>query len=75
MSSNILPEFHEMIRVSTSVVATFHAPSDISGIGSMHYECIHAIDTWRNGPGCYDCVFVNTDSSAEGMHGFDIACV
>ena len=30
-----LPEFHEQIRVFTSAVATFHAPSDISGIGGM----------------------------------------
>jgi hypothetical protein len=75
MSSNILPEFHKTIRVSTSAVTTFNAPSNISGIGGMHYEHIHAIDTWRNGPGRYDCIFVNTDSFAEGMRGFDIARV
>jgi hypothetical protein len=61
--------------VHTSAVATFYAPSDISGVGGMRYECIHAVDMWRNGPGRYDCVFVSTDSAAEGMHGFDIAHV
>jgi len=68
-------DFYEMIRVSTSAVATFHAPSDISGIGGMRYERIHAVDTWRHGPGRYDCIFVTTDSAAEGMRGLDIARV
>jgi hypothetical protein len=70
-----LPEFHEKICVFTSAVATFHAPSDISGIGGMRYERIHAVATWRKGPARYDCVFVNTDPSARGMRGFDIARV
>jgi hypothetical protein len=68
-------DFYEVIRVYTSAVATFYAPSDISGIGGMRYERIHAVDRWRNGPGRYDCVFVSTDSAAEGMRGFDIARV
>lgn len=72
-----LPEFHAKISVYTSAVATFYAPSDISGIGGMRCERIHAINAWRNGPGRYDCVFVNTDASAEleGMLGLDIARV
>jgi hypothetical protein len=74
-SSSDTPEFYGMIRVSTSAVATFYAPSDISGIGGMRYERIHAIDTWRHGPGRHDCVFVNTDSAAEGMRGLNIARV
>jgi hypothetical protein len=73
--SSDTPGFYEMIRVFTSAVATFYAPSDISGVGGMRSERIHAIDTWRHGPGCHDCVFVNTDSAAEGMHGLDIARV
>jgi hypothetical protein len=70
-----LPTFYEKITVFTSAVATFCAPSDISGIGGMRCEHIHAVDTWRNGPGRYDCIFVSTDPSAEGMRGFDIARV
>ena len=41
----------------------------------MRCERIHAINVWRNGPGRYDCVFVNTDPSADGMLGLDIARV
>jgi hypothetical protein len=72
-STTDLPKFHNKISVYTSAVATFYAPSDISGVGGMRCERIHAVDTWRNGPGRYDCIFVDTDSSAEGMRGFDIA--
>jgi hypothetical protein len=75
-SNNLnLPEFHGKICIFSSAVATFHAPSDISGIGGMRYEHIHAVATWRKGPAHYDCVFVNTDPSAKGMHGFDITRV
>ncbi|KAG2112306.1 uncharacterized protein F5147DRAFT_744582 [Suillus discolor] len=74
-SRSALPEIYEKITLYTSAVATFFAPSDLSGIGGMRYERIRAVDTWRNGPGRYDCVFVSTDSSADGMHGLDIARV
>ncbi|OAX31238.1 hypothetical protein K503DRAFT_654751, partial [Rhizopogon vinicolor AM-OR11-026] len=50
--------FYEKITLYTSAVATFYAPSDISGIGGMRYERIRAVYTWRNGPGRYDCVFI-----------------
>jgi hypothetical protein len=63
------------ISIYSSAVATFYAPSDISGIGGMRCERIHAIKSWRNGPGRYDCVFVNTDPSVDGMLGLDIARV
>jgi hypothetical protein len=70
-----LPKLYAKIHVHTSTVSTFYAPSDISGIGGMRCERIRAVDTWRRGPGQYDCVFVNTDSSANGMRGLDIARV
>ncbi|KAG1890562.1 uncharacterized protein F5891DRAFT_1131665 [Suillus fuscotomentosus] len=66
-SSGALPELYEKMTLYTSAIATFFAPSDVSGIGGMRYERICAVDTWRNGPGRYDCVF--------GMRGFDIAQV
>jgi hypothetical protein len=69
------PEFCTKISVYSSAVATFYAPSDVSGIGGMRCERIHAIDSWRNGPGRYDCIFVNTDPSMDGMLGLDIARV
>src|SRR5882762_6128445 len=45
-SSSDTPEFYETICVSTSAIATFYVPSDISGIGGMQYERIHTVDTW-----------------------------
>ncbi|KAG0703017.1 hypothetical protein DFH29DRAFT_982081 [Suillus ampliporus] len=74
-SSSALPELYEKITLYTSAIATFFTPSDVSGIGGMRYERIHAVDTWRNGPGQYDCVFISTDPTVEGMRGFDIAQV
>lgn len=70
-----VPTFYGKITVYGSAVATFHAPSDISGIGGMRREWIRAIKSWRKGPGRYDTIFVNTDPSAEGMRGLDIARV
>ena len=62
-TSSDLPDFHAKISVYSSAVATFYAPSDVSGVGGMRSERIHATNTWRNGPGRYDCIFVNIDSS------------
>jgi len=70
-----LPKFYSKITIYPSAVATFHAPSDISGIGGMHHKCICALKSWRNGAGRYDTIFVNTDSSVDGMRGLDVACV
>ena len=55
-----LPPFYDKITIYTSVVATFHAPNDLSGIGGMKHERIHAVNCWRNGPGHYDTLFINT---------------
>ena len=41
----------------------------------MCCEHIHAVKSWRKGPGRYDTIFVNTDPSMEGMQGLDIARV
>ena len=32
-----LPPFYEMITIHTSAIATFHAPSDLSGIDGMKH--------------------------------------
>ncbi|KAG2060462.1 hypothetical protein BDR06DRAFT_979331 [Suillus hirtellus] len=66
-SSSALPKLYEKMTLYTSAIATFFTPSDVSGISGMRYERIHAMDTWRNGPGQCDCVF--------GMCGFNIAQV
>ncbi|KAF9230397.1 hypothetical protein BU15DRAFT_16182, partial [Melanogaster broomeanus] len=60
------------IKVFNSAVATFVAPSDPSGIGSMRREHIHAVPSWRRGLARYDCVFVSTDDTQEGMLGMEV---
>jgi len=70
-----LPMFYGKIAIYSLAVATFHASSDISGISGMYHECIHAAKSWRNGPGYYDMIFVNTNSFMEGMSGLDVAHV
>ena len=70
-----LPFFDEPISVYPFAVATFYSPSDLCGTQGMCHECIRAVSSWRCGPRCYDCVFVNTDSNAEGMHDLDVARV
>ena len=39
---NQLPEFDNLITLYPSAVATYFAPRDLSGIGGMHSERIHA---------------------------------
>lgn len=70
-----LPTFYGKITVYPSAVATFYAPSDISGIGGMRRERIHAVKSWRKGAGRYDTIFFNADSSVEGMRGLNVARV
>jgi hypothetical protein len=76
-SASALPTFYNKITVYPSAVATFHAPSDISGIGGMRRERIRAKKLWRtrSASGRYDTIFVNTDPSIEGMRGLEIARV
>ncbi|KAG1743374.1 hypothetical protein EDD22DRAFT_958799 [Suillus occidentalis] len=69
------PRFEGKIQVFNSASSTFYAPSDRSGIGGMRREHIRACPIWRNEAPRYDCVFVNTDASVEGMGGMDIARV
>ena len=74
-SASALPNFYGKISVYPSAVSTFHAPSDISGIGGMRRERIRAVKSWRKGLGRYDTIFVNADSSIDGMRGLEIARV
>ena len=72
-SASALPTFYGKITVYPSAVATFHAPSDVSGVGGMRRERIRAVKSWRKGPGRYDTIFVNTGPSIEGMWGLEVA--
>lgn len=56
-------------------MAVFRAPSDLCGTGGMRRERIRAVPSWRQGPAHYDCAFVQTDPTADGMRSLDIARV
>ena len=72
VSLNACPVFLGMVSVFSSAKATYFAPSDDSGIGGMHWEHIHAVPSWRNGPPRYDCAFVNSHPDLSGMRGLDV---
>ncbi|KIM57503.1 hypothetical protein SCLCIDRAFT_130392, partial [Scleroderma citrinum Foug A] len=65
------------IKVFHSATVTFVSPSDPSGIGSMRREQIHAIPSWHriSTPPWYDCAFVSTDNTCDGMLSMEIARV
>jgi hypothetical protein len=63
------------IKVFHSAASMYFAPSDLSGIGGMHCECICAMPTSKKGPGCYDCVLINKDPEAASFHGLHAAQV
>jgi hypothetical protein len=69
------PEITGNLFVFNSAVATFHAPSDISGVTGMRREHIRATSSWRRGPPRYDCVLINTYPDINGARGFEIARV
>ncbi|KAG1837384.1 hypothetical protein C8R48DRAFT_622854 [Suillus tomentosus] len=69
------PYYQGRISVFNSASSTFHAPSDLSGIGGMKREYIRACPLWRNECARNDCVFVITDSDTPGMGGMDVARV
>ncbi|KAF9233392.1 hypothetical protein BU15DRAFT_53934 [Melanogaster broomeanus] len=41
----------------------------------MRHEHIHTVPSWRRGLARYDCVFVSTDDTQEGMLGMEVARV
>jgi hypothetical protein len=68
-------EIDDKIHTFNSAIATFHAPSDTSGIYGMRREHIRATSSWRGGPARYDCILINSDPNVEGALGFEIARV
>ncbi|KAG1843170.1 hypothetical protein F4604DRAFT_1596946 [Suillus subluteus] len=69
------PRHEGKLQVFNSAAATFHAPSDPSGVGGMRREQIRACPLWRNVYARNDCIFINTNPELEGMRGLDIARV
>src|ERR1700683_4673619 len=74
-SDNQLPEIDDLITLYPSAVATYFAPSDLSGVGGMHSEHIRATPNWRKEGPRYDTIFVNTNPAEAGMRGLDVARV
>ncbi|KAG1896783.1 uncharacterized protein F5891DRAFT_1192680 [Suillus fuscotomentosus] len=68
-----LPRHEGKLQVFNSAAATFFAPSDLSGTGGMRREHIRACPLWRNEYPRNDCVFIDTDSDAQGMRGLEVA--
>lgn len=60
-----------------SAIATFYAPSDLSGIGGGLRERIRCAPEWRNGTARHDCVFVRCDPNVPlpDFHGLRVAQV
>ena len=63
------------VKVFHSALATYYAPSDVSGIGGMHREWIRATPSWKNGTSRYDCVFIGKDPKLDGFASLHVARV
>ena len=63
------------LSIYHSAVSTFFAPSDLSGVGGMQCEQIHALPSWQDGPPCYDTVLISPDRQIPGMHRLDVTHV
>ena len=75
VSLSACPVFSGAISLFASATASFHAPSDPSGIRGICHEQIRAIDSWWRGPARYDCALVTTRPELDGMCGLDVVRV
>ncbi|OCH87368.1 hypothetical protein OBBRIDRAFT_850015 [Obba rivulosa] len=66
------PQLPLRVSVYPSAVATFYAPSDLSGVGGMHRERIRAVRSWKRGPPHHDCAFTVADPGHEGFQGLHV---
>ncbi|KAK0432234.1 hypothetical protein EV421DRAFT_2024116 [Armillaria borealis] len=69
------PQYHGKFTVYPSSVAMYYAPSDLSGLGGLHQEHIHAMSAWRRDGARYNCVFCEADGDSKGFRGLHVACV
>ncbi|KAF8804851.1 hypothetical protein BYT27DRAFT_7225140 [Phlegmacium glaucopus] len=72
MPDNDILEMISPISVFHSAIATFYAPSDISGIRGMRHERICSTPSWRTTGPQRDCVFVveNQDKPVKLLFSF-----
>ena len=66
---------YHRVDVYHSAAALYHAPSDLSGIGGMHHEYIHATPSWKRGDARHDCVFIEKDADEVGFRALCVAQV
>ncbi|EIW74521.1 hypothetical protein CONPUDRAFT_66962 [Coniophora puteana RWD-64-598 SS2] len=72
-----LPRFNSTTRIFmyNSAIATFRAPSDLSGLHGMRHERIRSTPMWRSeAPRC-DCAFVSANKEVAGMLGMEVVRV
>ncbi|KAG1908200.1 uncharacterized protein F5891DRAFT_1124059 [Suillus fuscotomentosus] len=69
------PSYMGAIKVFNSAAVTFIAPSDPSGITGMRREHLCAVPSWHNGPGHFDCAFVNTDDRQDRILSMDVVWI
>ena len=70
-----LPLITSKISVFSSAVATYYAPSDLSGKHGMLRERIRSTKSWRKGPPRKDCIFAEKDPNELGFRGLYAARV
>ncbi|KAG1869607.1 hypothetical protein F4604DRAFT_2019614 [Suillus subluteus] len=59
------------LTIFNSAAASFHAPSDLSGMGGMHREHIRATPSWHVGEPRHDCIFINMVAQVLCFFSFD----
>ena len=69
------PKYTGQIYLYPSTVATYHTPSDKSGLGGLFCECIQAVHLWRGGPARCDCVFIAHDEGLPSFRGLYVGQV
>lgn len=71
------PPYYDIASLSVfhSAIATFYAPSDLSGVGGMHTEWIRAAPNWRKSYPRYDTVLLEKDPDLPGFRGMHVGRV
>ncbi|KAL0957220.1 hypothetical protein HGRIS_001034 [Hohenbuehelia grisea] len=69
---NALPLVRGTINVFHSALATFYAPSDLSGRCGMYRERIRCTPSWRGTGPRRDCAFILEDDSQPGFQGMSV---
>ncbi|KAF4583508.1 hypothetical protein EYR38_002259 [Pleurotus pulmonarius] len=67
-----LPSPRGHVKVFHSAIATFYAPSDLSGRYGMYRERIRCNPNWHNTGPRRDCAFVVEDDTKPGLFGMSV---